>query len=144
MMKIRRDARVPVAQFKNWRGSSRGNAGSLLGLLGSLLALLLTVTLFVPAAMSADRDLLVGTMPWDGAVNQGGIQRFDGITGAFLGYFVLPGDHGLNYPFYFTFGPDGNLYVTDAARVIRYSGTTGLYIDDFVTSGTGGIALFPA
>jgi streptogramin lyase len=109
-----------------------GLAGSLLGRLGSVLALLLTIALLVPAARAADRDLLVGTMPWDGAINQGSIQRFDGTTGAFLGYFVSPGAGGLNAPLFFVFGPDGNLYVSAAASVKRYNGTTGAYIDDFV------------
>ena len=40
-------------------------------------------------------------------------------------------------------GPDGNFYVADYAvganKVLRYSGTTGLFIDDFVPTRSGGL-----
>jgi DNA-binding beta-propeller fold protein YncE len=42
------------------------------------------------------------------------------------------------------FGPDGNLYVSSTAdsKVVRYNGTTGAFIDDFVATGVGGL-LYP-
>lgn len=39
------------------------------------------------------------------------------------------------------FGPDDNLYVTSANtdEILRYNGTTGAFIDAFVTAGAGGL-----
>jgi streptogramin lyase len=39
------------------------------------------------------------------------------------------------------FGPDGNLYVASDRdhKVLRYDGTTGAYMDDFVAAGSGGL-----
>jgi hypothetical protein len=39
------------------------------------------------------------------------------------------------------FGPDGNLYVVSELtdEVKRYNGTTGAFIDTFVTEGSGGL-----
>lgn len=39
------------------------------------------------------------------------------------------------------FGPDGNLYVANSQsdRVQRYNGTTGVFINDFVSAGSGGL-----
>ena len=57
-------------------------------------------------------------------------------TGAFIDSFVTAGNvEGI------AFGPDGNLYVADwGGKVIRYDITDGSYIDDFVTSGLGGLS----
>jgi sugar lactone lactonase YvrE len=43
--------------------------------------------------------------------------------------------------FNLTFGPDGNLYVAEfsPAHIRRYNGTSGAYIDEFVTPGAGGL-----
>jgi hypothetical protein len=50
---------------------------------------------------------------------------------------VLPqGFIGMND---FAVGPDDNVYVSVSGRVIRYDGTTGAYIDDFVPDGTQGL-----
>lgn len=80
--------------------------------------------------------------------NRNRIKRYDGTTGIFLGDFVrdrpgTPEDEtgGLAGPTGFDFGPDGNLYVASFNNdaVIRYDGTTGEFIDVFVTSGRGGL-----
>lgn len=75
-----------------------------------------------------------------------GVLRYDTATGAFLGQFTergrLDSTHGL------IFGPDGNLYVGDWAggfqdrlggRILRFDGTTGAFLDEFVATGSGGI-----
>ena len=69
------------------------------------------------------------------------ILQFSGVTGQFLGRF----NHG-NIPIDaavtgLTFGPDNNLYACRwiANLVERYDGTTGAFIDDFVTAGSGGL-----
>ena len=55
--------------------------------------------------------------------------------------FVAPSSGGLLLPIYAIFGPDGNLYVdgSQTVGVLRYSGTTGAFIDAFVPGGRGNI-----
>jgi|SRR5579859_2544301 len=67
---------------------------------------------------------------------RGSVLKFDGTSGAFMGIFALGQGTG---PFGITFGPDGNLYVSDLAdrgtgqgHVMRYNGKTGAFMDDFV------------
>lgn len=76
------------------------------------------------------------------------VLRFDGTTAAPLGPFVwddpaTPGDDtgGLTNPTAAVFGPDGNLYVAsfDGDNVLRYDGTTGAYMDVFVSAGDGNL-----
>jgi hypothetical protein len=40
-----------------------------------------------------------------------------------------------------TFGPDGNLYVNSIQtdQVLRYNGTTGAFLDAFVSAESGGL-----
>ncbi len=68
---------------------------------------------------------------------------FDGSTGAPIdlgngpGVFVQAGDGGLFLATGLEFGPDGNLYVGSwgSNEVLRFDGTTGAYIDDFISAG---------
>jgi sugar lactone lactonase YvrE len=77
----------------------------------------------------------------------GEVLRFDENTGAPLpgdigvaAWFINPGDGGLLRPNGFDWGPDGNLYVANAdasstaPRILRYSGTTGAFMDVFVAA----------
>ncbi len=68
------------------------------------------------------------------------IQKYDGITGAFVGPFTSGID--AKSPWAVTFGSDGNLYVVsyDDRKILRYNGATGAYIDDFVSSSSGGLS----
>lgn len=61
----------------------------------------------------------------------GAILRFDGKTGAFLNRFDQGGM--LMRPYGTAFGPDGNLYVSSfrSDQILRYSGTSGDFIDVF-------------
>jgi WD40 repeat protein len=83
-------------------------------------------------AFAPNGNLLVGTL-------LGGILQFDGHTGAPLGVFIPPSQ--FQFPASLTFGPDHNLYVaTESANsVLRFNGTTGAFIDTFVTAGSGGL-----
>jgi len=63
------------------------------------------------------------------------ILRYNGQTGAFIDAFVPSQSGGLERPYDFTFGPDGNLYVTHSpseGAIYRYNGTTGAFMDAFV------------
>jgi len=64
---------------------------------------------------------------------KGAVLRYNGATGAFVDLFA---DHYPRYgiPKGLTFGPDGNLYVTENRGVLRYDGSTGAFLDIFVAS----------
>jgi DNA-binding beta-propeller fold protein YncE len=77
----------------------------------------------------------------------GGIVRFDGITGAFIDDFVPNGSGGLRSPGLMVFGPSPDdpsrldLYVPSAfnGNVLRFHGTTGAFLGEFLAPGTGGM-----
>jgi glucose/arabinose dehydrogenase len=86
-----------------------------------------------------DGNMFVTTNPYP-FNSGGGVLRFNGSTGAFLGTFVPAGSGGLNNSLEPTFGPDGNLYVAGfGAGILRYNGQTGAFIDNFVPQGRGGL-----
>jgi len=91
----------------------------------------------------ADHHVYVSTGHFQGAGQIKAVLRYDGDTGAFLDEFVKSGQ--MPQPGAVTFGPDGNLYVSDDTdeshgRIARFDGTTGAYLNDFVTVGSGGLA----
>ena len=93
----------------------------------------------VDLAFGPDGHLYVATPAgWERGRGQN-ILRYDGTSGAFLGEFVPARLGGLTQPAGLTFGPDGNLYVSDLVndRVLRYNGATGAFIDNFVSNATG-------
>jgi WD40 repeat protein len=65
------------------------------------------------------------------------VLRFNGRTGAFIDVFV--GSDAVSNPGGLTFGPDGDLYVTNDNGVNRYNGKTGALIHTFVRQGSGGL-----
>ena len=73
--------------------------------------------------------------------------EYNGQTGVYIGELVSAGSGGLVWPFGIAYGPDGNLYVTseaiDSHQVLRYDGTSGDYIDVFVSSGDNGGLMQP-
>jgi len=68
----------------------------------------------------------------------GGVLKYDGTTGAFLGAFVGP-NSDLSLPRGLVFGPDGNLYVANfgGGNVDRFNGTTGAFLGTFIAAGSG-------
>lgn len=89
----------------------------------------------------ADGNLYVS----EGSVDS--INRYNGVTGAFIDYFVKPGTGGLDFPQHLLFGPDGNLYVsgTFTNGVLRFDGNSGQYLGVAANLGHGqaGIAFGP-
>ncbi|MCH7686710.1 MAG: hypothetical protein IH899_08530 [Planctomycetes bacterium] len=69
----------------------------------------------------------------------GEILRYN-TNGTFDKVFSIGGN--LVEPRFLIFGPDDKLYVTDSANnsVVRFNGTTGTFIDNFVPGGTGGLS----
>jgi streptogramin lyase len=74
------------------------------------------------------------------------VLEYNGTTGAFVTTFVTAGSGGLNTALGLTFGPNGNLFVTNNAsgasftgQVLEYNGTTGAFVTDFVSAGSGGL-----
>ncbi|MEZ6135354.1 MAG: LamG-like jellyroll fold domain-containing protein [Pirellulaceae bacterium] len=69
-------------------------------------------------------------------VDSGNIVEYQ-PDGTRVGDFVAASDTHLNNPGGMAYGPDGNLYVADygGGKIVRFDGTTGGYIDDFVASG---------
>ncbi|MBK6769164.1 MAG: DUF11 domain-containing protein [Ardenticatenales bacterium] len=75
--------------------------------------------------------------------------EYNGITGAFIDEFVeddpvtlvIDEDGGLDGPHGLRFGTGGDLFVAsiNTDEVKRYNGTTGAYIGNFVTAGSGGL-----
>jgi glucose/arabinose dehydrogenase len=86
-------------------------------------------------AFGPDGNLYVSDAGYGcGGATDFGVYEYD-TSGNLLGTFVAT--NFLNTPIDLAFGPDGNLYVTDSndARVARFNGTTGAYMDDFVANG---------
>ena len=72
------------------------------------------------------------------------VLRFDAATGAFVDEFISRKSSGLNQPWNVVIGPhDGDLYVSTGhfrgpgqiKAVLRYNGTTGAFVDEFVARG---------
>ena len=72
--------------------------------------------------------------------NSGKVLAFDEQTGDPLGIFIDEGN-GLTSPSSLTYGPDGNLYVSDYnnSSVLIYDGVTGDFIETFIPSGSNGL-----
>jgi WD40 repeat protein len=131
---------------------SGGFSGNVLRYNGSTGAFM---DVFVPpgsGGLTAPTGLLFGP---DGnlyvnSFNNSSVMRYDGTTGFPLpapgqsgAFFVTPGSGGLANPsMAITFGPDGNLYAGGylSHNVVRYDGTTGAFIDTFVSAGSGGLS----
>jgi uncharacterized protein (TIGR03437 family) len=86
----------------------------------------------------ADGNLYLSMVASGPATN--GVLQINGTTGALIRVFA---NTGLNYPRGLAFGPDGNLYVAngDGNDVVRFSGSTGVYMDIF---SNGGVLSFPS
>jgi large repetitive protein len=69
-------------------------------------------------------------------VDSGNIVEYQ-PDGTLVGDFVAASNPNLSAPGGMAYGPDGNLYVADygAERIVRFNGTTGAYLDNFVASG---------
>jgi DNA-binding beta-propeller fold protein YncE len=75
------------------------------------------------------------------------VARFDAATGAYLGDFIPPGSGGLQTLGGMVFGPSVenphklDLYVASARKnnVLRFDGTTGAFLGEFVPAGLGGL-----
>lgn len=96
-----------------------------------------------------DGELYVSTGELGGPGQLKAVLRYDGSTGEFIDNFAQGGE--LRSPRGIIFGPDGNLYVAERiyigrdwsweGRVVRYDGTTGTYMGDFVPLASGGLSI---
>jgi outer membrane protein assembly factor BamB len=71
--------------------------------------------------------------------NTNSVLDYNGASGAFQKTFASGA--GLQGPSGITLGPDDNVYVSsrDNSAVLRFDGSTGAFLDDFVTPGLGGL-----
>lgn len=69
----------------------------------------------------------------------GGVRRFSGQDGTFLGVFTHPSRPASGV----VFGPDGDLYVNDSGNLARYDGTTGEFVETFVSGNSGFVNFLP-
>lgn len=86
-------------------------------------------------AIGPDGNIYVGG-------SSGAINRYS-PSGAFLGVFTSGAT--IDGALFVIFGPDGHLYASDyagSAAIRRFNGTSGAFIDTFVTAGSGGLG-FP-
>lgn len=95
-----------------------------------------------PQAMTfgPDGNLYVATChSEDGTI--GRVKCYDGQTGAFMPGHLFQSMSSGAEPFSPTFGPDGNLYVSEwtSGNILRYNPTTGSLIDVFIPAGRGGL-----
>ncbi|HEY6248045.1 MAG TPA: hypothetical protein VIX17_29195 [Pyrinomonadaceae bacterium] len=94
-----------------------------------------------------DGNLYVGTSGACCPEVMGEILKYDATTGSLLGVFVPAGSGGLQAVGHMEFRPDGFLYVLtsntagddSAKKILRYSATTGAFVDVFIDSGNGGL-----
>src|SRR5207249_4230508 len=84
-----------------------------------LVAAILLLCIGIVDVPSVHADLFVGNFFGPGNED---VLRYNGTTGAFVSTFVPTGSGGLSFPLGGTFGPDGNLYVSDSdhEKVLRY------------------------
>lgn len=66
-----------------------------------------------------------------------GVLRFDAGSGAFAGTIIGPNDHGLNDPTRVFTAPNGDLLVSDGARINRYNRFKYAFISTFAEVGNG-------
>lgn len=100
-------------------------------ILGRALSCLVGCVVVGSAAPASAGEILVS------GFGSSSISRFDPFTKSFLGN--LPGP--VSNPQAVTLGPDQNLYVANegADNVLRYNARTKVFIDEFVTAGSGGL-----
>ena len=82
-------------------------------------------------AVAPNGDVFVGRDHGNNAPRD--VERYDGVTGAFLGSFV-PDPTRMSYSD-MEFGPDGNLYVETNEGINRYRPGSGALIDTFIPVG---------
>jgi DNA-binding beta-propeller fold protein YncE len=96
----------------------------------------LALVLFAAAPQSRGGDLLLAAFGADAIV------RYNSTLGTFSTFATHPSMDG---PTAMVYGPDGNLYVLNefSHNVLRFNGTTGAFIDEFISSATLAVAGVP-
>ena len=138
------DGNLYVSQFVHWPGGIPDPLNGIYrfsGITGEYIDKFASVDTPVSFVFGLDNYLYVNDR--ESGVGSD-ILRFDGTTGAFVDVFIPKGSGGLSgmntpYPAMhdLIFGPDGNLYISAAMGVLRYDGTTGEFIDNFIPNNSG-------
>ena len=96
-------------------------------------ALMLMAATMDACSREASADPILFMKNFNTSTYKSQILRFDATTGTSLGNFLV--DYDGAFIGGYTFGPDGNLYISDfnGLKINRYSGATGAFIDTFTT-----------
>src|SRR5579872_2376971 len=92
------------------------------------------------SALAIVAGLAQATTLYVSSPNNNEVLHYDGSTGASVNNPLVNASGGLISPQFLALGPNGNLFVSDAASEVQeYNPSTGAHVTTFVSSGSGGL-----